>query len=107
MPENTGVGSRHHQHVIAMPGMDGLEATSLIKKQNSEMKILILTQYDNKKYILSTIQAGASGYLPKRALGTDLFWLLTFDKLSMGYRVEELTVGVRQKQSGHEFIHKG
>ena len=57
---------------IAMPGIDGLEATRRIKKQNPKAKIMILTQYDNKEYMLSAIKAGASGYLPKRALGTDL-----------------------------------
>ena len=57
---------------IAMPGMDGLEATRVIKKQNLKAKILILTQYDSKEHILSALKAGASGYLPKRALGTDL-----------------------------------
>src|SRR4030043_912381 len=57
---------------IAMPGMDGLEATRRIKKKNPKMKILVLTQHDNKEYILSVIKAGASGYVPKRALGSEL-----------------------------------
>jgi len=57
---------------IAMPGIDGLEATRVIKKDNPEVKILILTQYDSKEYVLSALKAGASGYLPKRALGTEL-----------------------------------
>ena len=57
---------------IAMPGMDGLEATRRISKQNPKTKVLILTQYDNKEYILSAIKAGSSGYLPKRALGSEL-----------------------------------
>ncbi len=57
---------------IAMPGMDGLEATSMIKRQNSKAKILILTQYNSQEYMQSAIQAGAFGYLPKGALSTDL-----------------------------------
>ena len=57
---------------IAMPGMDGLEATRRIRKKNPAVKILILTQYDNREYILSAIKAGASGYVPKRALGSEL-----------------------------------
>lgn len=57
---------------IAMPGMDGLEATRRIRKKNPAVKVLILTQYDNKEYILSAIKAGASGYVPKRALGSEL-----------------------------------
>ncbi|MDP2920513.1 MAG: response regulator transcription factor [Dehalococcoidia bacterium] len=57
---------------IAMPGMDGLEATRRIRKKNRDVKILVLSQYDNREYILSCIKAGASGYLPKRALGSEL-----------------------------------
>jgi DNA-binding NarL/FixJ family response regulator len=57
---------------IAMPGMDGLEATRRIRKKNPKIKVLILTQHDNKEYILSVVKAGAAGYVPKRALGSEL-----------------------------------
>jgi len=57
---------------IAMAGMDGLEATRRITKKNPNIKVLVLTQHDNKEYILSAIKAGAAGYVPKRALGSEL-----------------------------------
>ena len=57
---------------IAMPQMDGLEATRRIHKQNPEIKVVILTQHDNREYILSSIKAGAAGCVPKYALATDL-----------------------------------
>ncbi len=57
---------------IAMPGMDGLEATRRIKKKNPAVKIIILTQHDNREYIISSVKAGVSGYIPKRALGAEL-----------------------------------
>ncbi len=57
---------------IAMPRMDGLEATRRITKQNPKAKVLMLTQHDNREYILSAIRAGSAGYIPKRALGSEL-----------------------------------
>ena len=57
---------------IAMPGMDGLEATRRIKKKNPRAKILILTQHDNREYIISAVKAGVTGYVSKRALGVEL-----------------------------------
>ncbi len=57
---------------IAMPRMDGLEATRRIHKQYPDTKVLILTQHDNPEYILSSIKSGAAGCIPKRALATDL-----------------------------------
>jgi DNA-binding NarL/FixJ family response regulator len=57
---------------IAMAGMDGLEATRRILKQNPKARVLVLTQYDDKEYILSAIKAGSAGYVPKRALGSEL-----------------------------------
>lgn len=57
---------------VAMPIMGGIEATRLIHKEHPEIRILVLTQYDDWRYIQPLLQAGASGYVTKRALGTDL-----------------------------------
>jgi len=57
---------------IAMPEMDGLEATRRIKKNNSKIKIIVLTQHDNEEYVLASIKAGTAGYLPKKAMGSEL-----------------------------------
>ena len=57
---------------IAMPGLNGLEATRQIKKRFPEMKIIILTVHANEEYVLQTLRAGASGYLVKKAAPADL-----------------------------------
>ncbi|MEN6293948.1 MAG: response regulator transcription factor [Methanobacterium sp.] len=57
---------------IAMPVMSGLEATRLISNQYPQTKVLVLTQYEDFQYIQSLIQAGASGYVTKRAMGNEL-----------------------------------
>lgn len=57
---------------LMMPGMDGLEATRRLKKKTPKVKVLILSQHDNREYILSAIKAGATGYVVKKALGLEL-----------------------------------
>jgi DNA-binding NarL/FixJ family response regulator len=57
---------------IAMPGMNGLDATRTIHQQHPQIRILILTQHEDRQYVLPLLQAGASGFVSKRALGNDL-----------------------------------
>ncbi len=57
---------------IAMPGIDGLEATRRIKKKIPRIKVIVLTQYENKEYVLSAVKAEADGYVPKRAASSEL-----------------------------------
>lgn len=57
---------------IAMPIMDGLEATRRICKEFPRTRVLILTQYDEKEYVLPVIEAGASGFISKVAASSEL-----------------------------------
>jgi len=57
---------------IAMPVMNGLEATRRIRQKHPDTRVLILTQYEDQPYVLPLLRAGVSGYVLKRALGTDL-----------------------------------
>ncbi len=57
---------------IAMPGMNGLQATQRIREQYPATRVLILTQHEDRQYVMPLLQAGASGYVLKRALGADL-----------------------------------
>jgi len=57
---------------VAMPGMNGLVATRYILEENPATKVLILTQYGNKEYVLPLLEAGAAGYVLKQAADTDL-----------------------------------
>ena len=50
---------------IAMPKLNGIEATKQIKALVPATAILILTIYDNDQYIFSLLEAGAAGYLLK------------------------------------------
>ena len=57
---------------IAMPGLNGLEATRRIKKKFPKMKVLVLTMYANEEYIFQILNAGANGYLVKETAFQDL-----------------------------------
>jgi DNA-binding NarL/FixJ family response regulator len=57
---------------IVMPLMDGLEATRRIRKEFPETKVIVLTQYEDKEYVLPVIEAGASGFISKAAASSEL-----------------------------------
>ena len=52
---------------IAMPGMDGLEATRRIKTRWPDKKVLVLTMHRTDDYLFEMLKAGASGYILKAA----------------------------------------
>jgi Response regulator containing a CheY-like receiver domain and an HTH DNA-binding domain len=52
---------------IAMPGMNGLEATSRMRKECPRTKVLMLSMYTNEEYLKEALRAGAAGYLLKDA----------------------------------------
>jgi len=57
---------------LAMPIMSGLEATRRIRKRFPGTKVLALTQYEDKEYIIPTIEAGARGFISKTAAFSEL-----------------------------------
>ena len=57
---------------MSMPIMGGLEATRRICREYPGTRVLILTQYDDKEYVLPTIEAGASGFISKVAASSEL-----------------------------------
>ncbi|HEY3367041.1 MAG TPA: response regulator transcription factor [Symbiobacteriaceae bacterium] len=57
---------------ISMPGMDGLAACGEIKSARPDTRIILLTQYENREYILPATKLGASGYVLKRAAADEL-----------------------------------
>ena len=50
---------------IRMPVMDGVEACALIHKKHPEIRIVMLTTFDDDQFIFSALAAGSSGYLLK------------------------------------------
>jgi NarL family two-component system response regulator LiaR len=57
---------------IAMPKLNGIEATKQIKALCPDTAVLILTAYDDDPYVFALLEAGAAGYLLKNVRGRDL-----------------------------------
>lgn len=57
---------------IAMPSLNGLEATRQVRQNCPSVKVLILTMYENEEYIRQALAFGAMGYLLKDATASEL-----------------------------------
>lgn len=57
---------------ISLPDIDGFEATRQIKRIRPQTAILALTMHESDEYFFEMLNAGASGYVPKKAAPTDL-----------------------------------
>jgi DNA-binding NarL/FixJ family response regulator len=71
---------------ISMTGMDGLSATRLVKGNYPQTKVILLTQHENREYILKALKLGAEGYVVKRAAA------------------EDLILGIRQVYEGQSYL---
>lgn len=74
---------------LQMPEMDGIEATKAAKTKYPQIKVLILTTFDDDEKLFSAILAGASGYLLKGDSGTEIFQSIV-DTLSGGAAMSPL-----------------
>ena len=72
---------------IGMPGMNGVDAARVIRREVPEVRIVVLTMYDDEAYLQQFLQMGAAGYVMKQAADT------------------ELVSAIRAVQRGESFIH--
>ncbi len=61
---------------LAMPGMDGVQATRRIAALDLGTRVLVLTIHDEDEFLVPAIEAGAAGFLNKSAADTDLLGAL-------------------------------
>ncbi len=57
---------------IAMPRMTGIQAAREISRRAPEVRLLMLSMYDNEQYLFESLKAGASGYVLKSVADRDL-----------------------------------
>ena len=72
---------------LAMPGINGLEATTEIKRRWPDVQVIVLTVHDNDEYFFQMITAGAAGYVLK------------------GADPSELLEAIRTAHKGEVFLH--
>lgn len=61
---------------VSMPGLGGARATEQIRRARPEVRVLALTVHEDRGYLQQLLQAGAAGYLLKRAAADDLIHAL-------------------------------
>ncbi len=81
---------------VNMPGMDGIEATKRILKAAPETKILVLSMYGHKEFVLELLDAGASGYLLKNTGKAELLEALSAIMNGKRYLAKEIATLLQQ-----------
>src|SRR5438128_1369026 len=61
---------------LSMPGLNGVETIRRLKAINAPCKILVLTVHEDRGYLREALQAGAAGYMLKRAAAEELIGAL-------------------------------
>jgi DNA-binding NarL/FixJ family response regulator len=91
---------------VLMPEMSGIEAVGVIKNQYPEIKIIMLSTYDEDEYVRAAILAGASGYLLKAISPTELITAIRALKNNVIQISPEIAQKmVRQKYNGKEILN--
>jgi DNA-binding NarL/FixJ family response regulator len=62
---------------ISMPGMDGIETARLLKEKKPDVKVIILTTYNDREIVEEMIDIGVSGYILKNATKQELVDAIT------------------------------
>jgi len=70
------LAERHRPDVavldISMPGESGIQVAAQLRQRHPEIRVLILSMYDNAEYVLESVRAGAHGYILKDTAATEL-----------------------------------
>lgn len=95
---------------IAMPMMNGLEATRQIRKDSPSSKVLVLSSYGDDEIVQSLLEGGATGYITKHSASIDL--LTAIREVSMGRQYLSARIALRMKRremhsSAHRYRRPG
>jgi len=79
---------------IAMPNLNGIEATHLIRTRLETTQVVILSMHSNQEYVLRALQAGARGYVLKRSASKEVVDAIRTTHQGRRYLSQKLVEGV-------------
>lgn len=85
---------------VGMPDMNGIEATRLLQGEMPEVRVIALSTYSDKRYVLSMLDAGASGYVIKAAAADELLRAIQAVAAGKRFLSPEITSVVLRSRSG-------
>lgn len=91
---------------LNMPGLDGLAALPQIHQQAPNSRVLILTMHDDVSYLQQALGAGASGYVLKRAVDSELLMAIQTVLRGETYVHSAMTQKLLQKITGEQTAAK-
>jgi DNA-binding NarL/FixJ family response regulator len=89
---------------IAMPKLNGLEATSQIRRRFPRVHVVILTMHENELYFNQIIKAGATGCVLKRSMGREL--VTAIEAAARGENYFSPTVATKVLQDYRRLLHR-
>jgi len=84
---------------VSMPGMNGIEATRQIKTEMPDIKVIALSAYDNREYVMGMVKAGVSGYLLKDCAFEELISAIRTVLQNKSYLSPDVATVVLETQS--------
>jgi two-component system NarL family response regulator len=85
---------------IAMPDLNGIEAAARLRTQDAGIKIVAISAYADKRFVLEMLNAGAKGYVVKAAAGTELVRALRAVAEGHDYLCAEVAGTVIERATG-------
>lgn len=80
-----------------MPGMNGADCTREVKRNHSEVKVLILSMHDNESYLIDMLKAGADGYVLKNTTRDELLFAIKKIANDGIYIAPEFTINMLER----------
>ena len=87
---------------VSMPGMNGIEATRQIKTEMPDIKVIALSAYDNREYVMGMVKAGVSGYLLKDCAFEELIGAIRTVLQNKSYLSPDAATVVLEAQSENQ-----